>query len=112
MFRSSTAADWSASSRSAISSACRPRRRPAYSRRRRGGDRIGLPPASGAPLLELRQDVLHDGVVLEPVLRHVLAVAGLLEPTVRHLVEDREVVVQPHAAVLQLAHGGEPALGA
>src|SRR4029077_5420829 len=48
----------------------------------------------------------------EPVLAHVLAVAGLFEATVRHLVEDREVVVQPDAAVLQLADRAQAPAGA
>src|SRR5688500_5194718 len=43
-------------------------------------------------------DVLDDRVVLEPVHRKVLAVAGLLEAAVRHLGDERDVVVDPHAA--------------
>ena len=46
-------------------------------------------------------DVLDDRVVLEPVHREVLAVAGLLEAAVRHLGDERDVVVDPHAAEAQ-----------
>src|SRR4051812_25901447 len=53
-------------------------------------------------------DVLDHGVVLEGVHREVLAVAGLLEAAVRHLGDQRDVVVDPHAAEAQ---GGADAQG-
>jgi hypothetical protein len=45
--------------------------------------------------------VAHGGVVLQRVGRHVLAVAGLLDAAMRHLVGQHEVGVDPGAAVLQ-----------
>src|SRR3972149_2527356 len=51
-------------------------------------------------------DVLHGSVVLQRVHRHVLAVAGLLEATVRHLADDRQMVVDPDRAEAQAAGGG------
>src|SRR5689334_7288917 len=55
---------------------------------------------------ELLADVVHDvleaGVVLEPVDREVLAVAGVLEPAVRHLGDERDVGVHPDAPEVEL----------
>ncbi len=43
-----------------------------------------------------------DGrVVFQCVDRHVLAVAGLLQAAMRHLVDEHEVGVDPGAAILQ-----------
>src|SRR5262245_5552780 len=47
--------------------------------------------------------VFDLGVLLERVDRHVVAVAGLLEAAVRHLRDDRHVVVDPHGAELEHA---------
>src|SRR5689334_5805707 len=44
---------------------------------------------------DLEHHVLDDRVVLDRVHALVLAVAGLLEPAVRHLRHKREVVVDP-----------------
>src|SRR3990172_9912560 len=55
-------------------------------------------------------DVLHDRVVLQGVHGHVLAVAGLLEAAVRHLADDRQVVVDPHGAEAQAARGVQRAV--
>src|ERR1044072_4608538 len=57
---------------------------------------------SGAGLINLRHHVLDLRVVLERVRGEVLAVAGLLEATVRHLADQRDVVVDPDGAELQL----------
>src|SRR3954454_5197314 len=54
---------------------------------------------TGSP--EIRHHVLDLGVVLEGVHREVLAVAGLLVAAVRHLADERDVVVDPHAAEAQ-----------
>ena len=43
-------------------------------------------------------DVLDPGVVVEPLHRQVLAVPGMLEPSVGHLGDKRHVGVDPHAA--------------
>src|SRR5690349_22016560 len=48
--------------------------------------------------LDVVHHVLDPGVVLQRVRRQVLAVAGLLEPAVRHLGHQRDVAVDPHAA--------------
>src|SRR6266487_6277492 len=54
---------------------------------------------------ETDHHVLDLGVVLERVYRQVLAVAGLLVAAVRHLRGERDVVVDPDRAELQLARG-------
>src|SRR5918995_2726744 len=46
---------------------------------------------------EVRHDVLYAGVVLQAVHREVFAVAGVLEATVGHLRDERDVGVDPHA---------------
>ena len=51
--------------------------------------------------VDVVHDVLDAGVVLEPVHRQVLAVAGVLEPAVRHLGHERDVAVDPHAAEVE-----------
>src|SRR5213596_2046317 len=63
----------------------------------------GYSTSSGAPrnLSRVRHDVLDAGVILEPVRRQVLAVAGGLEAAVRHLGHQRDVRVDPHAAEVQ-----------
>ncbi|MPL93022.1 hypothetical protein SDC9_39146 [bioreactor metagenome] len=43
----------------------------------------------------------HDRVILERIDRHVLAIARLLQPAMRHLVGQHEMGVHPGAAVLQ-----------
>src|SRR6478735_11763900 len=59
--------------------------------------------------LDVGHDVLDAGVVLEPVHREVLAVPGLLVATVRHLRDQRDVGVDPHAAeVERLRHPHRP----
>src|SRR5690606_38777037 len=50
-------------------------------------------------------DVLDLGVLLEGVHGRVLAEAGRLVAAVRHLADDRDVVVDPHAPRLDLARG-------
>src|SRR6266852_3091268 len=58
--------------------------------------------ASGSGhLVEGCHDVLDLGVLLERVDRHVLAVAALLVPAMRHLVDERDVRVDPHGSKLQ-----------
>src|SRR5207244_548886 len=54
------------------------------------------------PSVELRHHVLHLGVVLERVQREVLAVARLLVAAVRHLGDERNVVVDPDRPELEL----------
>src|SRR5262249_3128543 len=62
-------------------------------------------------LVERRHHVLDARVVLEPVHRQVLAVAGLLEAAVRHLGDQRDVGVDPDAAEVQPArHPHGPAV--
>src|SRR4051812_46208428 len=83
---------------------------------RRGGAKLRV---------EVRHHVLDARVVLEPVHREVLAVAGVLEAAVRHLGDERDVRVDPDAAeveapgdahrsavVLRPDRGGEPVLHA
>ena len=55
------------------------------------------------PSVQGRHDVLDPGVVLEPVHGQVLAVARVLEAAVRHLGDQRDVRVDPHAAEVQPA---------
>src|SRR4051795_1256920 len=57
---------------------------------------LGPEPERAAALRQRRHHVLDDRVVLDRVHRQVLAVAGLLEPAVRHLARERDVVVDPH----------------
>src|ERR1700752_1381472 len=75
------------------------------------------PPTPPAPtsrilipsLTDVGHDVLDPGVVLEPVHREVLAVAGVLEAAVRHLGDERDVGVDPDAAeVEQPGHAHRP----
>src|SRR3954452_21113385 len=62
-------------------------------------------------LTDVRHHVLDARVVLEAVERQVLAVAGVLEATVRHLGNDRDVRVDPDAAEVQsLCHPHGPAV--
>src|SRR3974390_2397038 len=75
---------------------------------------MALPP-SLASLPGLALDVAHDvldaGVVLEPVDRKVLSVARALEAAMRHLRDERDVGVDPHAAVVEVArHAHRPAV--
>src|SRR5829696_152271 len=61
--------------------------------------------------LDVGHHVLDPGVVLEAVHRQVLAVAGVLEAAVRHLGDQRDVGVDPHAAEVQaLGHPHRPAV--
>src|SRR5690348_3955087 len=63
---------------------------------------------------DIRHHVLDAGVVLEAVHGQVLAVAGVLEATMRHLSDDRDVGVDPHAAEVEAArhpHGPPVVLG-
>ena len=60
----------------------------------RGAATPMVPPSgSGEALVNLRHHVLDVGVVLQRVHREVLAVAGLLVAPVRHLADQRDVVV-------------------
>ena len=56
-------------------------------------------------------DVLDVGVLVEGVGRHVLAEAAVPVTAVRHLADDRDVVVDPHAAGPDLAGGAAGAVG-
>src|SRR4051812_48457132 len=56
-----------------------------------------------ASLRQRDHHVLELRVLLDRVDRHVVAVAGLLEAAVRHLGDERDVVVHPHGAELQPA---------
>src|SRR4249919_3359400 len=70
------------------------------------------PPAPTSRILmvwsfaDVGHHVLDAGVVLQAVHREVLAVARVLEAAVRHLGDDRDVAVDPHAAEVQPA--GDP----
>src|SRR5918999_1236255 len=66
------------------------------------GDRPASVTAVG-PLVNLRHHVLDLRVVLEAVEGEVLAVPRLLEAAVRHLRDERDVVVDPDGAELELA---------
>src|SRR5215475_7150763 len=57
---------------------------------------------SSALSVDLRHHVLDLEVVLERVRAEVLAVAGLLEAAVRHLRDERDVVVDPDRPELEL----------
>src|SRR5699024_625496 len=77
-----------------------PARRSALTALTRGGSRSGL---------HVGHDVLDAGVLLEAVHRQVLAMAGLLETAVRHLRDEWDVAVDPHAAEVQsTAHPHRP----
>src|SRR6266700_1782736 len=56
-----------------------------------------------ADSVERSHHVLDSGVFLERVDRHVLAVATLLDTAVGHLVDERDVGVDPDRAELELA---------
>jgi tetratricopeptide (TPR) repeat protein len=60
----------------------------------------GVPRSLGA---YVAHHVLDAGVVLEAVHGQVLAIAGVLEATVWHLGDDRDVGVDPHRAEVQAA---------
>src|SRR5918999_1439281 len=67
---------------------------------------VGERPASvtaDGPLVNLGHHVLDLRVVLETVDRKVLAVPRLLEAAVRHFRDERDVVVDPDGAELELA---------
>src|SRR5690242_19003885 len=89
-------------SRSASSRSCAALSRSSYSLRLSLGERST---SSRRPttrsLSETHHHVLQLGVLLDRVDRHVAAVARLLEAVVRHLVHERDVVVDPHRAELQ-----------
>src|ERR1051325_10318845 len=55
--------------------------------------------------VEFCHHVLDLGVVLEGVRAQVLAVAGLLVAAVRHLRDQRDVIVDPDRPELELARG-------
>src|SRR3954462_6137284 len=60
--------------------------------------------------LDRGHHVLDPGVVLQPVHRQVLAVTGVLEATVWHLGDQRDVRVDPDTAEVQpLRHPHRPA---
>src|SRR5207248_11363472 len=63
----------------------------------------------GGSSVKRGHDVLDLGVFLERVERHVLAVPALLVAAVRHLVDERDVSVDPDGAELQLARHPEGA---
>src|ERR687893_283376 len=78
------------------------------------GCRYGGTATALALALDVRHHVLDARVVLEPVHRQVLAVAGVLEAAVRHLGDERDVRVDPHAAEVELLahpHGAAEVLG-
>src|ERR671921_146644 len=58
------------------------------------------------PLARLHHDVADRRVILQGVHAHVLAVAGLLESAMGHLVDEHEMAVHPGAAVLQARRRG------
>src|SRR5215204_1052094 len=65
-----------------------------------GSGRVSLPdPAT--TLAQARHDVLYAGVVFEAVHGEVLAVTRVLEATVGHLGDDRDVRVDPYAPEVQ-----------
>src|SRR5919112_406170 len=76
------------------------------------------PPAPTSRILTRRSSradvghhVLDARVVLQPVHREVLAVAGVLEAAVRHLRDDRDVGVDPHRSEVEpLGHPHRPAV--
>src|SRR5215213_8599504 len=57
----------------------------------------------GPVSVDLGHYVLDLGVVLQGIAGEILAVAGLLVAAVRHLADQRDVVVDPDGAELQLA---------
>src|SRR5436309_2988514 len=65
------------------------------------GAASGCARAATAALAQARHHVLDDGVVLERVDAEILAIAGLLEAAMGHLGDERDVVVDPHAAEAQ-----------
>src|SRR3954452_8448394 len=70
-----------------------------------------VPSEAVGSALDVAHHVLDPRVVLESVEREVLAVAGVLEATVRHLGHDRDVRVDPDAAEVQsLRHPHGPAV--
>src|SRR5205814_7856938 len=70
----------------------RPVSAPAVALSRRSVDGNGFPRAAS---VELRHHVLDLLVVLERIGAQVLAVAGLLVAAVRHLADERDVVIDP-----------------
>ena len=52
--------------------------------------------------IEIGHHMLDTGVILKSILREVLAVARVLEATVGHLRDHRDVGVDPHAAEVQV----------
>src|SRR5919106_1993151 len=70
------------------------------------GERPASVTAEG-PLVNLGHHVLDLRVVLEAIDGKVLAVPRLLEAAVRHLRDERDVVVDPDRAELELARGVE-----
>src|SRR4029079_10945130 len=75
---------WTATARSASAKSCSSFGRPSTSR-----------PSGGSASSDLEHHVLDDRVVLDRVHALVLAVTGLLEAAVRHLRDQREMVVDP-----------------
>src|SRR5882757_5363117 len=51
---------------------------------------------------DIAHHVLDGEVLLERIVAHVLAEAGRTQAAVRHLADDRDVVIDPHAAGLDL----------
>src|SRR6266536_2261086 len=75
---------------------------------RPAGPRPGTVPGRGrARLVQLRHHVLDLRVVLERVGGEIRAVARLLVAPVRHLRDERDVVVDPDRPELELARGVE-----
>ena len=60
-------------------------------------------------MLMLYHHMTNDGVILQAVERHILAVAGELLAAVRHFADQHKVGINPGAAVLQ---AGAEAMGA
>nr|GFC86726.1 hypothetical protein [Tanacetum cinerariifolium] len=54
--------------------------------------------------LVLEHHVPHGGVILQPVHRHVLAIAGQLLPAVRHFADEHEVRVHPGGCATARRH--------
>ena len=49
----------------------------------------------------LDHNMANNRVILQPINRHILSIAGLFLPTVRHLANQREMGIDPGATILQ-----------
>ena len=62
----------------------------------------------------LDHHMADDGIILQRIGRHVLAIAGLLKPAMRHFIDQHEMRVDPGAAITQpgrRGHGATDILG-